>query len=181
MITCTQLCTNPLRVFDIKTSSEVAENGTQEATLEIMKSYHHTEVLKGCSGDTNLSFWVNLYIGQKPFFFFWFCRKLLCRNNCHMIIKEKVSGYNYTTIYIKRVSWTEHDRTRTCNPQIRSLVPYPLGHMPLLHNTCFQRNHFTNLPSAAFSNRKEIFWSIEESFWKSLLENIHWEDRFHWN
>ena len=26
----------------------------------------------------------------------------------------------------------EHDRTRTCNPQIRSLVPYPLGHTPLL-------------------------------------------------
>ena len=23
----------------------------------------------------------------------------------------------------------DHDRTRTCNPQIRSLVPYPLGHM----------------------------------------------------
>ena len=25
----------------------------------------------------------------------------------------------------------DHDRTRTCNPQIRSLVPYPLGHMVL--------------------------------------------------
>ena len=25
---------------------------------------------------------------------------------------------------------TERDRTRTCNPQIRSLVPYPLGHTP---------------------------------------------------
>ena len=24
---------------------------------------------------------------------------------------------------------TDRDRTRTCNPQIRSLVPYPLGHM----------------------------------------------------
>ena len=24
------------------------------------------------------------------------------------------------------------DRTRTCNPQIRSLVPYPLGHRTLL-------------------------------------------------
>ena len=28
--------------------------------------------------------------------------------------------------------WADHDRTRTCNPQIRSLVPYPLGHMVLL-------------------------------------------------
>ena len=26
--------------------------------------------------------------------------------------------------------WFERDRTRTCNPQIRSLVPYPLGHTP---------------------------------------------------
>ena len=26
----------------------------------------------------------------------------------------------------------DRDRTRTCNPQIRSLVPYPLG-----HTTCF--------------------------------------------
>ena len=25
----------------------------------------------------------------------------------------------------------DHDRTRTCNPQIRSLVPYPLGHTVL--------------------------------------------------
>ena len=25
---------------------------------------------------------------------------------------------------------TESDRTRTCNPQIRSLMPYPLGHTP---------------------------------------------------
>ena len=23
---------------------------------------------------------------------------------------------------------TDRDRTRTCNPQIRSLMPYPLGH-----------------------------------------------------
>ncbi len=28
----------------------------------------------------------------------------------------------------------ERDRTRTCNPQIRSLVPYPLGHTPSMHN-----------------------------------------------
>ena len=30
----------------------------------------------------------------------------------------------------------EHDRTRTCNPQIRSLVPYPLGHMVLVVQYC---------------------------------------------
>ena len=32
----------------------------------------------------------------------------------------------------KKVFPTDHDRTRTCNPQIRSLVPYPLGHMVYL-------------------------------------------------
>ena len=37
---------------------------------------------------------------------------------------------------------TDHDRTRTCNPQIRSLVPYPLGHIATLlwfsnlHSVC---------------------------------------------
>ena len=29
----------------------------------------------------------------------------------------------------KQLKNFDHDRTRTCNPQIRSLVPYPLGHM----------------------------------------------------
>ena len=31
-----------------------------------------------------------------------------------------------------KIFWIDHDRTRTCNPQIRSLVPYPLGHMVLV-------------------------------------------------
>ena len=30
----------------------------------------------------------------------------------------------------KKGAFSERDRTRTCNPQIRSLVPYPLGHTP---------------------------------------------------
>ena len=28
----------------------------------------------------------------------------------------------------KKKELTDRDRTRTCNPQIRSLMPYPLGH-----------------------------------------------------
>merc|ERR1711867_140456 len=32
----------------------------------------------------------------------------------------------------KRSKRIDRDRTRTCNPQIRSLVPYPLGHMVLV-------------------------------------------------
>ena len=31
-----------------------------------------------------------------------------------------------------RKYYTDRDRTRTCNPQIRSLVPYPLGHTVLV-------------------------------------------------
>ena len=33
--------------------------------------------------------------------------------------------------YWNKITYPDHDRTRTCNPQIRSLVPYPLGHMVL--------------------------------------------------
>ena len=32
----------------------------------------------------------------------------------------------------------DRDRTRTCNPQIRSLVPYPLGHTVLVRIECHQ-------------------------------------------
>ena len=32
-------------------------------------------------------------------------------------------------IYPDKKRIVDHDRTRTCNLQIRSLVPYPLGHM----------------------------------------------------
>ena len=34
--------------------------------------------------------------------------------------------------HVKKHFCSDHDRTRTCNPQIRSLVPYPLGHMVLV-------------------------------------------------
>ena len=32
---------------------------------------------------------------------------------------------------------TDRDRTRTCNPQIRSLMPYPLGHTAIDNDTYF--------------------------------------------
>ncbi len=41
------------------------------------------------------------------------------------IIMSTLFQYNF-------IKYFERDRTRTCNPQIRSLVPYPLGHTPLL-------------------------------------------------
>ena len=47
----------------------------------------------------------------------------------------------------------DRDRTRTCNPQIRSLMPYPLGHTTLSFLLCL-----------TFSNSKirygEISWKI---------------------
>ena len=39
---------------------------------------------------------------------------------------------NHYLMNIKKKEF-DRDRTRTCNPQIRSLVPYPLGHTTL-HN-----------------------------------------------
>ena len=33
---------------------------------------------------------------------------------------------------VLKIKSVDRDRTRTCNPQIRSLVPYPLGHTTLL-------------------------------------------------
>ena len=41
----------------------------------------------------------------------------------------------------------ERDRTRTCNPQIRSLVPYPLGHTPS-YKFCVK---FQNITSDCFN------------------------------
>ena len=36
----------------------------------------------------------------------------------------------------------DRGRTRTCNPQIRSLVPYPLGHTPF---ACGREVHLTSI------------------------------------
>ena len=33
----------------------------------------------------------------------------------------------------------ERDRTRTCNPQIRSLGPYPLGHTPYIEEENYNK------------------------------------------
>ena len=47
-------------------------------------------------------------------------------SNLKVVSSILPSGRKNSKIYFER------DRTRTCNPQIRSLVPYPLGHTPLL-------------------------------------------------
>ena len=59
-----------------------------------------------------LNFWL---LGQQAFFKI---KCVLLGNYCIEITESKT----------KR---NDRDRTRTCNPQIRSLVPYPLGHTVL--------------------------------------------------
>ena len=48
----------------------------------------------------------------------------------------------------------ERDRTRTCNPQIRSLVPYPLGHTVSVEHPCHLRIHILE-PSKPCCNRRK--------------------------
>ena len=45
--------------------------------------------------------------------------------------KELHIGTGGQGLYGEKEIHTDRDRTRTCNPQIRSLVPYPLGHTVL--------------------------------------------------
>ena len=47
-------------------------------------------------------------------------------NHCSQL--SLLSHIKHTVDPQKRI---DRDRTRTCNPQIRSLVPYPLGHTVL--------------------------------------------------
>ena len=62
------------------------------------------------------------------------CRWLYNKNNDHdrrqlaesqRKVEKKILLKSYKKYFFDR------DRTRTCNPQIRSLVPYPLGHTTL--------------------------------------------------
>ena len=52
-----------------------------------------------------------------------------------MFILHKLdASKKQTTAGIKFITkdFFDRDRTRTCNPQIRSLMPYPLGHTTLV-------------------------------------------------
>ena len=53
----------------------------------------------------------------------------------------------------------DHDRTRTCNPQIRSLVPYPLGHMVSLYQI-----------DDNFLNNKSVFQSMLQYNIKNIIK-----------
>ena len=62
----------------------------------------------------------------------------VCTFVCHFV-KEKRNNererqrgsdraFQHFGLSFYQKCWIDLDRTRTCNPQIRSLVPYPLGH-----------------------------------------------------
>ncbi len=64
-----------------------------------------------------------------------------------------------TTMFIDifwKLKYTKHDRTRTCNPQIRRLVPYPLGHTPLLNITWIKHNMQMKTTMLI-----DIFWKLK--------------------
>ena len=65
----------------------------------------------------------------------------VCTFVCHFV-KEKRNNererqrgsdraFQHFGLSFYQKCWIDLDRTRTCNPQIRSLVPYPLGHKVL--------------------------------------------------
>ena len=58
---------------------------------------------------------------------------------------------------------TDRDRTRTCNPQIRSLMPYPLGHTATV---TFLPKKFT------CPNRAEALTevNVERILWLEMIE-----------
>ena len=56
-----------------------------------------------------------------------------------MLILHKLDASKKQTaasIKFMTKDFIDRDRTRTCNPQIRSLMPYPLGHTAMF--TCIQ-------------------------------------------
>ena len=58
----------------------------------------------------------------------------------------------------------EHDRTRTCNPQIRSLVPYPLGHMPSMSVVDCNYDMVTVVPLVSFCTHKMLVKFAEHEY-----------------
>ena len=80
----------------------------------------------------------------------------VCTFACHFV-KEKRNNererqrgsdraFQHFGLSFYQKCWIDLDRTRTCNPQIRSLVPYPLGH--------------------------KVFWWLELRTWKYRPVNV---------
>ena len=73
----------------------------------------------------------------------------------------------------------DHDRTRTCNPQIRSLVPYPLGHTVSVSIECHQWC-LVLLPSTPCCNNLraktiksvQLRWTLDLSETTNIREDI---------
>ena len=53
--------------------------------------------------------------------------RMIAISKPHFEIRVAMKGCYVKKFHLKKC-YFDRDRTRTCNPQIRSLVPYPLGH-----------------------------------------------------
>ena len=56
---------------------------------------------------------------------------------------------------------TDHDRTQTCNPHIRSLVPYPLGHMVIWYNNRLNFEAFEQDFNPHFHQKVILSWQAK--------------------
>ena len=95
-------------------------------------------------------------------------------NEIH-VIKEFHSGHvsSYSdTGFVPKWGANERDRIRTCNPQIRSLMPYPLGHTPC---TSKWFKYFITFPRTILIWH---FWLIElklgDILWINLTLSSGW-------
>ena len=56
------------------------------------------------------------------------CKNIMKKNNERERQRGSDRAFQHFGLSFYQKCWNDLDRTRTCNPQIRSLVPYPLGH-----------------------------------------------------
>ena len=59
------------------------------------------------------------------------CKNIMKKNNERERQRGSDRAFQHFGLSFYQKCWNDLDRTRTCNPQIRSLVPYPLGHKVL--------------------------------------------------
>ena len=67
--------------------------------------------------------------------------------------------------YLTEEKIFDPDRTRTCNPQIRSLMPYPLGHKAGLRNRCKNGKYKARIfPEFRHDVKHCLFIAMKEAF-----------------
>ena len=91
---------------------------------------------------------------------------LLCKNDNENNERERqrVSdrAFQHFGLSFYQKCWIDLDRTRTCNPQIRSLVPYPLGHKV---SWWLELKSWKHRPvNVATQSYPHLIWASKESF-----------------